>query len=176
MTLKHFYLFPTAISQNRTISTTFVQHQKDYYKVLGVSKNCSPKDIKKAYYQLAKKFHPDTNKGDPDAGRKFQDVSEAYEILSDETKRREYDTYGQTMDQMGANAQAAGAAGGRRPSGSQGFEQQWQYQSTINPEELFRKIFGNINYQQEFNDFAGSQFGFGGAKEVSGRMHKFTKR
>lgn len=144
---------------HRAISTTIVQHQKDYYKILGISKNCSPKDIKKAYYQLAKKYHPDTNRGDPDAGRKFQEVSEAYEILSDDTKRREYDTFGQTMDQ----SQAAGGGAGRGP---QGFAQQWQYQSTVNPEDLFRKIFGNFNFQQEFNDFADSRYGFGGAKEV----------
>lgn len=52
----------------------------DYYKVLGVSKNASPKDIKKAYYQLAKKYHPDANKDDPEAPKKFQEVSEAYEV------------------------------------------------------------------------------------------------
>lgn len=54
--------------------------KKDYYNVLGVAKNASAKEIKKAYYQLAKKYHPDTNKGDPDSSRKFQEVSEAYEV------------------------------------------------------------------------------------------------
>lgn len=52
----------------------------DYYKVLGVAKNASVKDIKKAYYQLAKKYHPDANKSDPEAPKKFQEVSEAYEV------------------------------------------------------------------------------------------------
>lgn len=54
--------------------------KKDYYDILGVPRNASGKDIKKAYYQLAKKYHPDTNKNDPNAQRKFQEVSEAYEV------------------------------------------------------------------------------------------------
>jgi DnaJ homolog subfamily A member 3 len=54
--------------------------KQDYYQILGVSKNASVKDIKKAYYQLAKKYHPDTNKDDPNASKKFQEVSEAYEV------------------------------------------------------------------------------------------------
>ena len=56
------------------------QVKKDYYEVLGVPRNSTTKDIKKAYYQLAKKFHPDTNKNDPQTIKKFQEVSEAYEV------------------------------------------------------------------------------------------------
>lgn len=54
--------------------------KNDYYQLLNVARNASPKEIKKAYYQLAKKYHPDTNKNDPNAARKFQEVSEAYEV------------------------------------------------------------------------------------------------
>uniref|UniRef100_A0A182FI81 DnaJ homolog l(2)tid, mitochondrial n=1 Tax=Anopheles albimanus TaxID=7167 RepID=A0A182FI81_ANOAL len=151
-----------ALRTVRSFYTSNIVHKKDYYSTLGVTKNASPKEIKKAYYQLAKKYHPDTNKDDPDAGRKFQEVSEAYEVLSDETKRSEYDTYGQTSEQMGRS-------GGGRPgagAGPQGFSQNWQFRSTIDPEELFRKIFGDGGFQSGFDDFSDSKFGFGGAQEI----------
>ncbi|KAK7243610.1 hypothetical protein RIF29_38416 [Crotalaria pallida] len=67
---------------------------KDFYDVLGVSKNASASEIKKAYYGLAKKLHPDTNKDDPEAEKKFQEVSLAYEVLKDEEKRQQYDQVG----------------------------------------------------------------------------------
>lgn len=63
----------------RLIHFTSSLQRKDYYQILGVSKNSASKDIKKAYYQLAKKYHPDTNK-EADASKKFQEVSEAYEV------------------------------------------------------------------------------------------------
>ena len=53
---------------------------KDYYKILGVSRNASSKEIKKSYYELAKKYHPDVNQKDPSAEKKFQEASEAYEV------------------------------------------------------------------------------------------------
>lgn len=148
------------IIQSRSISTTNTLLKKDYYNILGVAKNSSAKEIKKAYYQLAKKYHPDTNKNDPDASRKFQEVSEAYEVLSDDTKRREYDTFGQTSEQMG---RSGGAGAGYGP---QGFSQNWQFRSTIDPEELFRKIFGDGGFKTGFDDFSDSRYGFGGAQEV----------
>ncbi|RXI05452.1 hypothetical protein DVH24_006709 [Malus domestica] len=67
---------------------------RDYYETLGVSKNASSSEIKKAYYGLAKKLHPDTNKNDPDTEKKFQEVQKAYEVLKDEEKRQEYDQMG----------------------------------------------------------------------------------
>lgn len=118
-------------ASQRSISTTSSLSAPDYYKILGISKNSSSKEIKKAYYQLAKKYHPDTNKDDPNAKKKFQEVSEAYEILSDDTKRKEYDTFGTTSEQMNREGGGAGPTG-------QGFNQHWQYTSTINPEELFK--------------------------------------
>ncbi|MBI5066296.1 molecular chaperone DnaJ [Candidatus Woesearchaeota archaeon] len=66
---------------------------KDYYKILGVDKNTSKEDIKKAYKQLAKKFHPDINKA-PDAQEKFKEISEAAAVLTDDKKKQQYDQYG----------------------------------------------------------------------------------
>ncbi|EHA8587286.1 putative Chaperone protein dnaJ 1, mitochondrial [Cocos nucifera] len=70
---------------------TRLMSARDYYEVLGVSKSASASEIKKAYYALAKKLHPDTNKDDADAERKFQEVQRAYEVLKDEEKRSLYD-------------------------------------------------------------------------------------
>lgn len=67
---------------------------KDYYEVLGVKKDAAPDQIKKAYRKLAMKYHPDKNQGDKAAEDKFKEISEAYAVLSDDEKRREYDTYG----------------------------------------------------------------------------------
>ncbi|XP_072386079.1 protein tumorous imaginal discs, mitochondrial-like isoform X1 [Diabrotica undecimpunctata] len=144
-------------------SHSFNAARRDYYELLGIGKNASNADIKKAYYKLAKKYHPDVNKNDPEASKKFQEVSEAYEILGDETKRKQYDTWGATADQMGGMG-----GGGGHSKGPQGFSQQWQYQSTIDPEELFRKIFGDAftRGSSHFEDFAESNYGFGEAQEI----------
>jgi len=118
--------------------------------VLGIPKNADQKQIKKAYYQLAKKYHPDSNKDDPNASKKFQEVSEAYEILGDDDKRAQYDTYGTSGEQFG------GMGGG-----------QGGFRSNIDPEELFRTIFGDKGSPfGNFGNFGGGggtteQFDFG---------------
>lgn len=71
--------------------------RKDYYETLGVDKNATPDEIKKAYRKLAKKYHPDANRENKDeAEKKFKEIAEAYEVLSDEQKKKMYDTYGQS--------------------------------------------------------------------------------
>lgn len=83
--------------------------KKDAYKTLGLSKSASSSEIKKAYYQLAKQFHPDTNKG-PEAKEKFVEIQQAYEILSDEGKRATYDAHGPGA--FDGNGQEQGASSG----------------------------------------------------------------
>ncbi|HPD28464.1 MAG TPA: DnaJ domain-containing protein, partial [Phycisphaerae bacterium] len=68
--------------------------QRDYYEILGVSRDAGPDEIKKAYRRAALKYHPDRNKNDPDAEAKFKEAAQAYEVLSDPQKRQRYDRYG----------------------------------------------------------------------------------
>jgi len=71
-----------------------VRNKKDYYEVLGLSRDCTLTDIKREYRKLARKYHPDLNNGDPNAEEKFKEISEAYAVLSNEDKRRQYDQFG----------------------------------------------------------------------------------
>ncbi|XP_017280001.1 dnaJ homolog subfamily A member 3, mitochondrial-like [Kryptolebias marmoratus] len=122
---------PHGITCHSFHSSCRLANKQDLYDILGVSRNASQKEIKKAYYQLAKKYHPDANPDDPEAKEKFSKLAEAYEILSDEVKRKQYDTYG---------------AAGFDPSHA-GAGQQQYYRAgaaNIDPEELFRKIFGEF--------------------------------
>ncbi len=74
---------------------------KDYYAILGVSKDAKPEEIKRAYRKLARKYHPDLNPGDQGAEAKFKDLNEANEVLSDPEKRQKYDQFGQYWNQPG---------------------------------------------------------------------------
>lgn len=85
-------------------------NKRDYYEVLGVEKNATPEQIKKAYRKLAKKYHPDMNPGDDEAANKFKEVNEAYEVLSDEDKKAKYDQFG--FDGLDPNFGAGGFGGG----------------------------------------------------------------
>jgi len=84
---------------------------KNYYEVLGVSKQSSADDIKKAYRQLAKKWHPDQNRENPDAEQKFKEINEAYDILKDPQKRAAFDQYGSAAFEGGAGAGGFNSAG-----------------------------------------------------------------
>ena len=130
-----------------------------------MSRNSSQKEIKKAYYQHAKRCHPDVAKDDPKAAKKFQEVSEAYEVLGDEEKRRNYDGFGSSSSSGSPGGQDFG--GGFRSGRTRGGGQwsQWSYQSNVNPEDLFREIFGEFkNFGQQTG--RRQDFGFGTIFEV----------
>lgn len=94
----------------------------DYYSLLGVSRDCSDAELKKAYRRLAKKYHPDVNK-DKDAEDKFKEIQTAYDVLGDKEKRSLYDNYGENWDkvQQGGFGGGAGSGGFGGAGGSQGF-------------------------------------------------------
>src|ERR1051326_8348618 len=94
---------------------------RDYYDILGVKKSASEEEIKKSYRNLAKKFHPDKNKGNKDAENKFKEISEAYAVLSDKEKRAQYDRLGRKP--FAGFGGAGGAAGGANPFGGLDFSQ-----------------------------------------------------
>ena len=129
---KRWKLRPLAISLKRSFHGSFpTRIDFDPYQTLGVQKSSSPQEIKKAYYQLVKKYHPDVNK-EKDAEKKFHKIQESYELLSDKEKRAQYDQYGSAaFDEHGnANPFAGGNPFGRQggdpfggnPFGGMGFD------------------------------------------------------
>ena len=123
---------------------------KDYYNVLGVDKKASQDDIKKAFRKLAHKYHPDKSGGDE---AKFKEVSEAYAVLGDEKKRREYDTYGQAFP---GGAPGAGQGGFGGPFGGFDFSQ-------------FQQGFGGGGAEFDMGDIFGDIFGTRQARAPRGR-------
>ena len=115
--------------------------KRDYYEILGVSRDASAEEIKKSYRKLAVKFHPDKNPGDHQAEEKFKELGEAYEALSDPDKRAAYDRYGHS-------AFSGGMGGG-------GFH---------DPMDLFSQVFGSA-FGGGFEEFFG-----GGRRQKSGKQ------
>ena len=118
----------------------------DYYKVLGIEKNASDEDIKKAYRKLARKLHPDLNPNDKDAHKKFQQINEANEVLSDAEKRKKYDQYGkdwQHADQFNQQRNQSGA----RQKNTAG--QQFSDFGDTDFSSFFESMFGQTGRQQQ---------------------------
>lgn len=146
---------------------------KDYYKILGVSRDADEKEIKKSFRRLAREYHPDMNKGDKSAEEKFKEVNEAYEVLSDKEKRSRY-------DQLGADWQSWQHAG-RRPEdfdwgqwSSGGGPGYVRYGNVDDLQDLFGSgdVFSDF-FQQLFGGAGGRRAGtddlFGGGRASAGR-------
>jgi molecular chaperone DnaJ len=123
--------------------------KRDYYEVLGVSKDASLNDIKLAYRRLARQYHPDVNKTDPNAKEKFIEIQEAYEVLSDLDKRRNYDRFGHGGVHIDMSDFFRGGIPGI--------------------DELFRSIFGDFSPFGGFNDFGFGGFGSSSARRAASR-------
>lgn len=129
----------------------------DYYKLLGIEKNATDKEVKSAYRKMARKFHPDLNPNDKNAKKNFQQINEANEVLSDPVKRKKYDQHGNDWK----NAEQ--------------YQQQRQQQQQNRQQQSGRQAGGFSGQQSEgdFSDFFASMFGGGGGGSSRGRQTKF---
>jgi curved DNA-binding protein len=132
---------------------------KDYYKILGVEKNATTEQIKKAYRKLARQYHPDVNPNNPTAEQKFKEANEANEVLSDTEKRQKY-------DQMGAEYQRYQQGGGRGPGGPGAGPGGFDWSQYAQGGARGGSDFGG---GEDFSDFFSSLFGGGGGGGRSSR-------
>ncbi|MBW4553917.1 MAG: DnaJ domain-containing protein [Aphanocapsa sp. GSE-SYN-MK-11-07L] len=130
---------------------------KDYYSVLGVSKDVSEAEIKKVFRKLARKYHPDLNPGDRAAEAKFKEINEAYEVLSDPEKRQKYDQFGQYWQQVGSG-------NGQPDMGDFDFSQYGNFDEFIN--ELLGRFGGMGGPAGSYR--TGGPTGFGGLNDFAG--------
>ena len=145
---------PLIFRRGKKVKT--VSAKRDYYEVLGVSKTADASAIKKAYRKLAKKYHPDSNPGNKAAAERFKEVTEAYDVLGDEKKRKLYDQFGHAAFDEGAgqaggygNAQGNPFQGGFSGSytGPNGSYQEYHFQGGEDMDDILKNIFGNFHSQ-----------------------------
>lgn len=156
--------------------------KRDYYEVLGVSRNADEKEIKRAYRKLAKQYHPDMNPGDKKAEQKFKEVTEAYNVLSDTEKKKLYDQFGFAAFEEGAHAENAGGFRGGFSGNGNGFGgfdfgqdgngtyREYHFENG-NMDDIFGDIFGDMFRGQggyTGRDRAGSGSGFTGNSGFQG--------
>ena len=157
-----------------------METKRDYYQVLGISRDAQESTIKKAYRKLAKKYHPDSNEGNATAAERFKEVNEAYDVLSDEKKRKLYDQFGHAAFEEGAGnyGGAQGNPFGSRFGGSQGnpfgggFQgsysdgngyHEFHFENGEDMDDILKNIFGGgFKKSKSSGGFGGSGFGTGG--------------
>ncbi len=134
---------------------------KDYYKILGIDKNASEDEIKKAYRKLARKYHPDVNPDNKEAERKFKEINEANEVLSDPKKRKKYDTYGMDWAKVGDEQHEAWNKAGGYRSQSQYHTGETQDFDMDDFSDFFRSMFGG--------GFSGSSYTHHRSRSIKGQ-------
>lgn len=138
----------------------------DYYSVLGVPKTASDEDIKKAYRKLARKHHPDLNPNDAEANKKFQQINEANEVLSDPEKRKKYDQYGKDWQHA---EQFEQAKRGDARSGNAGQQYRQQYAQGDGGDYDFSGGFGGADFSDFFSSMFGQEAGARGGRQTQFR-------
>ena len=138
--------------------------KRDYYEVLGISRDAEESTIKKAYRKLAKKYHPDSNVGDPQAEQKFKEITEAYSVLSDPEKRKMYDQFGHAAFDEGAGSANAGGFGGFGGSyGGNGGYQEYHFEGG-DMDDILKNMFDGFG-SRSTHGFGGFGSSFGGSSD-----------
>jgi curved DNA-binding protein len=165
--------------------------KRDYYDVLGVSKTATPDEIRKAHRKLVRQYHPDVNKNNPKSEEKFKEVQEAYDVLSDEAKRKNYDQFGHAGVNMGAGGPGAGGYPGGDPfeafrraqqgraGGGGGGRARWQAGPNVSVEDFDLGEGGAGGFADIFEQFFGGGAGGGGRgarSEPRGRVRTQPQR
>ncbi|MEI6331621.1 MAG: J domain-containing protein [Pseudanabaena sp. ELA645] len=135
-----------------------MQNFRNYYEILGVPKTSTADEIKRSYRRLARKYHPDLNPGDKAAEERFKDIGEAYEVLSDVTKRQQYDRFGQYWKQGGFQGQGGRAPASReqyKPDFEQGYTGDVDFSQYNDFQEFVDQLLGKFRTNERAQDTSG---------------------